>query len=415
MNGYQMAQKEALEKIQALSTEELQELFLGFDTYSFAPPEALALMEQARSRVPVPWSNKLDGFHILVNYEDVRGAMLDWETFSSSPSNFRPIQEGMPIIPPLMTDPPEHTAWRKIVTNGVNARTAKRITPATRADIVAHIEEFAAKGEAELNAAFCNEIPLLAILNILGIPRERSTEVRELTEKMVGQMDDPMTAVQYAAQFAAMGVEYANDRRTCPKDDYLTELTKSEIAGCPVSDEQIGTSCIGMLSAGSGSTAAELGFLFYEVLSNPELKQRLIDDPSLIPIAVNEIVRLHHPFFGIWRRVTKDVTFAGRDMKEGESVYICWSAANRDPSVFPDPGTLRLDRGTSINHLGFGVGLHQCAGSGTARMEMSVALEEILTRLPDMELVDPLANDFAFMGGERLAVTKLPVRFTPRP
>lgn len=414
MNGYQIAQERAFEATAAFGDEEIEALFKRFDTYSFSPPEAFALMEQARSRLPVPWSDQLGGFHILVNYQDVRAAMLDWETFASGPSIYRPIQEDAPVIPPLMVDPPEHTAWRKIVTDGVNARTAKRITPTTRNDIVEHIEAMAAKGEADLNEAFCDQIPMLVILNILGIPRERAEEVRELTVNMVGNMNDPTTAQKYAARFAAMGVEYAYKNRENPEEDYLSQLTKSEVGGCPVSDEQIGASCIGMLSAGSGSTAAQLGFLFYEVLGNPEIKRQLMDDPSLIPVAVNEIVRLHHPFFGIWRRVTRDVTFAGREMKEGESIYVCWAAANRDPSVFPEPGTFRLDRGESANHLGFGVGLHQCAGSGTARMEMSIALEEMLRRLPDAELVDPLANDFAFLGGEAMAVTKLPVRFTPQ-
>lgn len=414
MNGYQIAQQEALKKMEALDAEALEEHFLRFDTYSFTPAESFALMEQARTRLPIPYSNQLGGFHIAVNYEDVRKIMLDWENFASGPSVFRPLaKEGGPKIAPLMTDPPEHTAWRKIVTRGVSARKAKEIEPQVRADVIKHIDAFASKGECDLNTEFCERIPMLAIFYILGMGSEHFDAVRNLTLKLVADMHDPELSRQNTDAFVQFGIDRANEKRDNPGDDFLTLLTTAEVDGKPLTDIEIGTACQTMFAAGNGTTACALGFLFYEVFGNPELKQQLIDDPSLVPAAINELIRLHHPMFGVWRRVTNDVTVAGRDMKEGDSVYIGWASANRDPKVFPDPNTFRLDRGRSANHLGFGIGLHQCPGAGTARMEMEIALEEMLKRFPDMEVIDPKENPFIFVGGETIVAREVRVRFKP--
>ena len=254
---------------------------------------------------------------------------------------------------------------------------------------------------------------MLAIFYILGVEPEHFDEVRELTLRLVADMHDPVLSRQNTDAFVQFSIERANEKRSHPSEDYLTMLATAEVDGRPLTDLEIGTACQTMFAAGNGTTACSLGFLFYEVFGNPELKQQLVDDPSLIPAAVNELVRLHHPMFGVWRRVTRDVTVAGREMREGESVYIAWASANRDPKVFPDPNNFRLDRGGSTNHLGFGVGLHQCAGAGTARMEMEIALEEMLNRFPDMEVVDPLENPFIFVGGETIVAKEVNVRFTP--
>ena len=190
-------------------------------------------------------------------------------------------------------------------------------------------------------------------------------------------------------------------------------LAQAQLGDRPLTPEEIGASVISLLTAGHGTTVASMTNLFYEVLRNPAIKQQLIEDPSLIPQAVEENLRLHHPFFGLYRQATADVTVNGSDIKAGDSIYLCWQAGNRDPGVFPDPDSFRLDRGP-ISHLSFGLGRHSCVGSATARMEMQHGLRKLLERLPDIELIAPETVEFEFHGAETAAIPRLPARFTPR-
>ena len=166
------------------------------------------------------------------------------------------------------------------------------------------------------------------------------------------------------------------------------------------------------LNAGHGTTVSGMTSLLWEIYRNPELKQSLIDDQSLIPTAVEESMRLHTPFFGLYRMATKDATLpSGEEIKEGESALMCWGAANRDPKVFPDPDEFKLDRDYGRNRLmTFGWGPHACMGRPMAQMEMEVAVEELLTRLPNIELTDPDAVTHEFAGSETALIKSLPAR-----
>jgi cytochrome P450 len=151
--------------------------------------------------------------------------------------------------------------------------------------------------------------------------------------------------------------------------------------------------------------------LLWEVLRAPAVKQRLIDDRSLIPAAIEESMRLHTPFFGLYRTVTKDVTVGGVEIPAGSAVLLMWAAANRDPKVFPNPDEFDLDREIGRNRLmTFGFGIHACMGQPLARMEMQVALQELLSRLPAVELVDAGAVKHEFAGMETCLIKSLPAR-----
>lgn len=394
-------------------SDTLKQEFSRFSTYTTTPAKALDLLDRARSRCPVPHSDELGGFHIFLTYEDVRKGLLDWRTYSSGPSVLRPYVEGAPKFPPSSYDPPEHSPWRQIFSDGVNTRSAERITPAVHKDIVDCIEGFAAKGECDLVADLAERVPMNAIFYILGLNEGLHDTVRDLTLRTLASVGDMDAFVQNFAQFSAFGYAEVEKKRIAPADDYLTVLAQARMGDRLLTPDEIGASVISLLTAGHGTTVASMTNLFYEVLRNPALKRQLIEDPALIPIAVEEGLRMHHPFFGLYRQATKDVTVNGSDIKAGETVYLCWQGGNRDPMTFPDPNTFRLDRTSNI-HLSFGLGRHSCVGAATARMEMQLALQELLTRLPDIELVDPQSIAFAFHGAETAAISALPARFTPR-
>jgi cytochrome P450 len=210
------------------------------------------------------------------------------------------------------------------------------------------------------------------------------------------------------------GIAEVLSRREHPKDDYLTWLANAEIDGKPVGPMEIGPVMASMLVAGHETSVNGLAGVLFEVLRRPGIRDRLIADPGLIRAAVDEGMRLHTPFYGFYRRALEDVEISGVPIPAGSDVLLCWAAANRDPSVYPDPGEFRLDRQNGRNrHLAFGWGIHACPGQAAAQMEMRVAVAELLRRLPDIEIVEPEKVRFTFTGGESCAIPELPTRFTP--
>jgi cytochrome P450 len=174
---------------------------------------------------------------------------------------------------------------------------------------------------------------------------------------------------------------------------------------------ELGATMNSFLNAGHGTTVSGMTSLLWEVLRAPALKQRLIDEPSLIPAAIEESMRLHTPFFGLYRSVTRDVTVSGVDIAAGSAVLLMWAAANRDPKVFENPDEFDLDRQLGRNRLmTFGFGIHACMGQPLARMEMRLALSELLARMPDLELAQPEAVSHEFAGMETCLIKTLPVR-----
>lgn len=390
---------------------DLQERLRNYTSYESTPDEALALFAEARAAgCPVARSEKLDGYHLFLDYDDVRAAHGDWETFASSPSVLRPLVE-RPQFPPIEYDPPEQTKWRELFAHALNLQTPKRIEEDVRRDVVELIEGLKAKGTFDLVDDFAEEVPLFALCHVLGFDREKRGEIRRLTVDMHRYAEDPVKGPESFMAFAMFGIGEVMARHEDPRDDYLTYLSTATIDGRPLTPEELGATMNSLLNAGHGTTVSGLTSLLYEVWTRPEVKQRLIDDPSLIPAAVEESMRLHTPFFGLYRRATKDVTVGGVDIKEGDSIQMCWAAANRDPKVFENPDAFDLDRPLGRKRLmTFGFGVHACMGQPTARMEMHVALEELLKRVPEIELTAPEAARHQFAGSETALITSLPAR-----
>lgn len=395
----------------------LEERFAGYSGYHSDPHTGHELFREAREAgCPVAHSDQLGGFHILMDYAEVRKAHQNWQTFSHEPSVMRPLVE-RPGFPPLEYDPPAHTPWRDLITFLFNQATADRVEGPIRADINRMIDEIAGAGECDLIATFAEEVPMMVLSHVLGLAGGKRAEVRERTLAVMAAAEDPERGAVAFMDFAAFGIAEVHARRADPRDDGLTTLAQWQMGGeRPMTDLEIGQAMNSILIAGHGTSISAIGSLFHEVLSRPAVRDKLIADPSLIPAAIEENQRLHPPFFGLYRTVTEPVTVAGTTFQPGESVMMCWAAANRDPEVFDDPDEFRLDRPQSRNrHLGFGFGIHTCPGQLVVRMELRVLLTEILRRLPDIELADPDAVTYTFGGGEMAGIRSLPARFTPEP
>lgn len=398
-----------------LVEKDLQDELAGYSSYTSTPDRALELFEAARAAgCPVPHSNEMGGFYLALDHADVKTIHSDWETFSHSPTVVLPVVE-RPAFPPIEYDPPEHTVWRELVVKAFNADTAGRFEAGIREDINHLIDGFAAKGSCDLVADFCEEVPLYALCRIIGFDVDKRATVRQMTLRLVAAFEDPEEGPKAFMEFAMFGAGEVLARKENPKDDFLTDLANSELNGQPLGPLEIGQIMNSFLVAGHGTSVAVLGSLLYEVLTRPELVERLKQNPDLIPSAVEETLRLHPPFFGLYKRATRDVELGGTQIPKDSYIQTCWAAANRDPKIYEHPAEFDVDRkfGRKNRHLTFGFGIHTCPGAPTARMELRIALEELLRRLPDIALVDPAAVKYEFHGTETAAIGALPATFTP--
>lgn len=400
---------------------DLRERFAAYSGYHSTPAEGVELFRDAREAgCPIGRSDQLGGFHLLLEHADVRRVHGDWPTFSHEPSVMRPLVD-RPGFPPLEHDPPRHTEWRELISFMFNGATARRIEAPIRADINRIIDSIAPAGECDLIRVFAEEVPMTVLCHVLGLDGEKRAEVRERTLAVMAAAEDPEKGAAAFMDFAAFGIAEVHRRRDRPPaevreaEDGMTTIARWRMGGRPMTDLEIGQAMNSVLIAGHGTSISGIGSMFYEVLRRPDLRDKLAADASLIPLAVEEALRLHPPFFGLYRRATTAVSIAGTDIGPDESVMVCWAAANRDPKVFADPDDFRLGRPKSPErHLSFGVGLHACPGQMVVRMEMRILLTELLRRLPDIELADPNAVEYVFGGGEMAGIPTLPVRFTPR-
>jgi cytochrome P450 len=378
--------------------------------YTTPPARTLELFDAARSRCPVAHSEEHDGFHLLLAYDEVKRGMADPHTFSSEPQVLRPMLPRKPI-PALEMDPPRHTDWRRLFNDAITANTAEMMEPWVRADINRHIDGFIEAGSCDLVADLAEPVPAETICRLVGLDDELVPQVRELALAMFAAMGDPEEFGRRQAAFGAVTVAEIHRRRTEPRDDYLTHLASVEVEGRALDDDDYVVLLAAFLGAGHHSTTSAMTTLMYEVYSAQGVREALEQDPDKIPTAVEEALRLWPPFFGFFRRATKAINVSGVDIPAGRDVYMGWAAANRDPEMFPAASEFRLDRGRN-RHLSFGFGVHTCPGASLARMELRVLIEELLRRVPDLQIeLDELVYEFG--GGDYSFAPALPATFTP--
>jgi len=387
----------------------MSEKITGWSCYTTAPAESLELFEEVRSQCPIPHSKEHEGFFMLLNYTDVRSAMMDYRTFSSEPQVLRPMLPRK-CIPALEMDPPRHTAWRAIFNQAITPKTAPAMEAFVRADVNKHIDAFIDRGECDIVHELAEPVPAETICRLVGIDDALVPRVREAALAMFAAQGNPEEFGLRQAEFAAVTVAEVHDRRKHPREDYLTRLAAMEVQGRPLDDNDYVVLLAAFLGAGHHSTTSAMASLFYEVFSRPDVRDALKADPARIGVAVEEVLRLRPPFFGFFRRTTQPVVVGETAIPAGQDVYVGWAAANRDPKMFDSPQEFKLDRAMN-RHMSFGFGIHTCPGASLARMELRVALEEVLRRLSDLAL-GPEQPVYQFGGGDYSFIASLPVTFS---
>jgi len=361
---------------------------------------------------PIAHTDRWGGSWLPTRYSDVHAIAHDVEHFSSREITVVPrvVVPGTEHVhaPPIDSDPPEHGWARRLLLPAFAPRAVEKHEAATRALCRSLIDRFVDRGRADAAAEYAQQIPPRVIAELMGIPSDRAADFTEWVRGLLelGQTDIPLRLRSREALFAYL-TEIIEDRQRHPRDDLITELLRSEVDGQPVPISHVLGTCQLLIIAGIDTTWSSIGSALWHLAQHPDDRRQLAGDPAMIPNAVEELLRAYSPVT-MARIVRESIEIGGVAMQPGERVLLSFPAANRDPDAFDDADQVVIDRQHN-RHVAFGVGIHRCAGSNLARMEMRVALEEWLARIPEFRLEDPSLVTWA--GGQVRGPRSIPVVF----
>jgi cytochrome P450 len=318
---------------------------------------------------------------------------------------------GRPLIP-LMLDGDQHTKYRKLLDPLFAPKQVARLEPVIRDLSEMLIDAFAADGQVDFFAAFCEPLPSQIFLSQLGLPLDDVPFLLWVKDGIIRPTDE---AHQQAA--GPKLIEYLDaelDRREAldePQDDLIGGFLTAEVDGHTLTHEDVIDITFLLVLAGLDTVTASLSCMVDWLARHPEERDRLVADPSLLPAAIEELMRVHTPVVAGGRHATADFEIDGVDVKAGDEIRVVWAAADMDPDVFPDPTRVDFDR-PSNRHIAFASGFHRCLGSHLARLELRVALETLHRRIPDYHLDPDRAPGYLNTAAVR-CVDPLPLVFTP--
>ena len=369
--------------------------------------------EELRSSCPVAHTDAHGGFWVLSKYDDVVRVAKDDVTFSSVPTTVIP-DSGVYNLIPLQSDPPDVQRYRMALMPYFSAGALQQYAPRVRQFTSDCIDAFIERGHCELVTELANPVPSMTALEFIGFdpadwhdfagPLHQlsfspgGSEGRRQALEDIGRMDERITLA-------------IDSRRDTPRDDAISNLITYQKDGVRFSENELHGLVKMLLFGGLDTTMAAASNALLYLSEHQDLRQRLIDDPALIPKAVDEFLRFEAPVHAFARNVMADTEIGGQSIRAGERVYMLWASANRDPDQFEDPDEVNFDRKPN-RHLTFGIGAHRCLGAQLARIELQIMLEEILRRIPDFHIdLDQVRHpsSVTIIWGR----TSLPATFTP--
>jgi cytochrome P450 len=372
-----------------------------------------------RGQCPIAHTQRYGRTWMPVDYADIAEIAHDIEHFSSrdiaviTPNReLNPLQPLMLEAPPITSDPPVHTWARRLLLPAFGPSAIEAVRPVTTALANQLIDAVIDAGEADVATDYAQHVPVRVIAQMLGIPAD---DEATFTRWAVTILQEGFNNIDKAAGCVMELITYfgarAAERQAVPAgdrpDDVLTLLVEAEVDGEPLSERHLIGSCFLLLLAGIDTTWSAIGSSLWHLAAHPEDQARLRAEPELMSTAVEEFLRFYSPVT-MARYVSEDIEFAGCPMRTGDKVLMTFPAGNRDPEMFDDPNRFVIDRARN-RHFAFGSGIHRCLGSNLARMELRVAIEEWLRRVPTFELADPDA--VVWTGGQVRGPRQLPVRW----
>jgi cytochrome P450 len=389
------------------------------DPATFAEGFPHDVFRRLRRESPVHWQARdqygARGFWIVSRYDDVKQVSKSPRLFCSERgTNIRDpqgMQGGGRMM--LMMDPPDHVRFRKLVTSGFTPRRIDAIEPHVREIVDAILDQVAGKGECDFVTDVAAELPLRVIAEFLGVPEGDRHKIFDWSNRLIG-FEDP-EFMKDAANFTAALEMYgyadrlAEERLANPQDDITTLLLHAEVDGEKLSRPEFSAFFLLLAVAGNETTRNLISHGMRLLIEHPEARERLLADRSLLPTAIEEMLRFSPPVMYFRRTATQDSEIAGTKIAAGDKVTVWYPSANRDEAVFERPDEFDVARHPN-DHLAFGIGEHFCIGSHLARLEIRVMFEKLLERLPDIQPNGPVRYLRShFING----VKSMPVRFTP--
>lgn len=377
-----------------------------------------------REKDPVHWHDEEGGpgFWAVTRHADVVTVNRDAERFSSARRSAliyelpeEELEQQRMML--LNMDPPMHTRYRLLVNKGFTPRMIGRLEDRVRLLTNQIIDDVSEKGECDFVTEVAAELPLQIIAEIMGVPQADRRKLFDWSNRMVGSEDPEYQTSAEAATMAAMELyDYSHklvaEKRINPHDDILSVLIGAEIGGDRLSELELDMFFLLLAVAGNETTRNLISHGMVALIEHPDQRAKLLADPSILPLAIEEMLRWGCPVMHFRRTATCDTEIAGQAVSEGDKVVFWHISANRDDAVFDDPYTFDVTRSPN-DHVAFGGGgPHFCLGSNLARLEIRVMFEEVLRRLPDMELSGPVERLRSnFINGIKHA----PMKFRPSP
>jgi cytochrome P450 family 142 subfamily A polypeptide 1 len=370
------------------------------------PHEAFTWM---RANAPVYWDGRTWG---VTRYEDLRAVSKDPATFSNA-QGIRADADPMQMM--IDMDDPEHFRRRKLVNKGYTPRRVREREAEVRQACTDIIDAVCERGECDFVTDIAAWLPLIMIGNDLGVLPEDRAKLLEWSDAMLSALTGDPDALEPATMAFIGYTDYATrviaDRTESPKDDLMSVLVHAEVDGDRLDHQAIIDESLLILIGGDETTRHVISGGAYQLLANPDQWERLRTDRERMPSAIEEMLRWVSPIKNMNRTATTDVVLDGQQIRAGDNVLLLYPSANRDEAVFEDPFRFDIDRAPN-DHVAFGFGTHFCLGNSLARLELKVMFEELLDRLPDLELVggeEPGYRAANFVSGYE----HMPVRFTP--
>ena len=371
-----------------------------------------SIQDDLRKRCPVAHTERFGGGWLPTRYEDVAAIAYDTERFSSRSiimGNFRPPRDLAPIggSPPISSDPPFHHDARKLLLPAFTKSAVSRQEPATRAFCHSLIDAFGNRDVVDAAADYAQHIPMRVIADMLGFPQEDSPRFREFVENTLEGINlEPDERIARMSKLFEYLLAQIHDHLDNPRDDLTTFLINAELYGRKLEADHVAGTMALLLIAGIDTTWSAIGASLWHLAQTPRDRERLVADPRLLPTAMEEFLRAYAPVT-MARLVKQDMRWHGVDMRADDWILLSFPAANRDPAQFDRAGEVVIDREVN-RHAAFGLGIHRCLGSHLARMELRVALEVWLERIPVFSLNDSSAVTWS--AGQIRGPRALPMR-----
>jgi cytochrome P450 len=334
-------------------------------------------------------------------YDECLAILRDNAQWKSGPPAAMLADPSAPQPSMLGSDPPRHTRLRALVSQAFTPRMIEQLEPRLRQIAAGLLDEVLPAGQCDLVETLTYPLPVIAIAEILGVEPEKRSRFKVWSDEVVATLGGPdqdgvprdirpETAEEMREYFRIL----TEERRANPRSDLISGLVQAEIDGEKLNFDELFQMFILLLVAGNETTTNLIGNAVQEFMAHPEQLVRVEADHSLIPSALEEVLRINSPVQATVRRAKRDIEFNGKQISEDQQIVVWLAAANRDPAQFPEPD--RLDVGRSPNHhVGLGAGLHFCVGAPLARLEAKIAFTTLLRRFPELKLA---AEEVAYRG-----------------